>query len=105
MERDPTEMPVRVTCETVDVCPATLPPHLSRQPLRFHGFESYSHRNAVQLLDKGAETCSPRPPARIFSIPPAPSARHLHHFHPRLYEFWASLDSFSEAAEGLLEVS
>ena len=22
-----------------------------------------------------------------------PSARNLHHFHPRLYEFWASLDS------------
>ena len=26
----------------------TLPPHLSRQPPRFDGFESYSHRNAVQ---------------------------------------------------------
>ena len=47
----------------------------------------------------------PATTARIFSIPPAPSARNLHHFHPRLYEFWASLDSFSEAAEGLLEVS
>ena len=26
----------------------TLPPHPSRQPPRFDGFESYSHRNAVQ---------------------------------------------------------
>ena len=29
----------------------------------------------------------PATTARILSIPPAPSARNLHPFHPRLYDF------------------
>ena len=65
----------------------TLPPHSSPQPPCFDGFESSSRRLAVQWLHNGADTCSPRPPVRICSLPPAPSARNLHPFHPRLYDF------------------
>eukprot|EP00964_Phaeocystis_antarctica_P117740 scaffold81557_cov51-Phaeocystis_antarctica.AAC.1 len=52
----------------------TLPPHSLAQPPSFDAVVSFSLRLAVQWLHDGADTCSPRPSARILSIPPAPSS-------------------------------
>eukprot|EP00964_Phaeocystis_antarctica_P050833 scaffold29597_cov30-Phaeocystis_antarctica.AAC.1 len=82
----------------------TLPPHSLAQPPSFDAVVSFSLRLAVQCLQNGADTCSSRPPVRICSIPPAPSARNLHPFHPRLYDFRASLDSFRVGPRSPLRV-
>ena len=73
----------------------TLAPPLIERATTWNGGLPYSHRTLHTMSRYRCGDLLPATTPRIFPTPPAPSARNLHHFHPRLYEFCAPLGSFS----------